>query len=188
MKKQQLLSALALTLFSSIYADSSSLKVKSGTKADKQTTVTTEKQVPYNQIRDFSFYDMQGVTHKFSDYKGKWILVNYWATYCPPCRAEIPDIEEFYRKNKSKFVVLGMDAGGTDDASIKAFKKELDITYPLIPAQESTLLAFGVVMAIPTSYIINPQGEIIDKYVGLITYDDLDFNVNPQNFIKEKHP
>ena len=180
MKKQQLLSVLALSLFSSIYADSTPLKAKDST--------TTEKKVPYNQVRDFSFYDMQGVTHKFSDYKGKWILVNYWATYCPPCRAEIPDIEAFYRKNKSKFMVLGMDAGGTDDASIIAFKKELGISYPLIPAQDSTLLAFGVVMAIPTSYIINPQGEIIDKYVGLITYDDLDFNVNPQNFIKEKYP
>ncbi len=186
MKKQIIFSAIALTCLSSIYADTANLKAKNTPKSAKQTTVTTEKKTPYNQVRDFSFYDMQGITHKFSDYKGKWILVNYWATYCPPCRAEIPDIEEFYRKNKSKFIVLGMDAGGTDDASIKAFKKDMDITYPLIPAQESTLLAFGVVMAIPTSYIINPQGEIIDKYVGLITYDDLDFNVNPQNFVKNK--
>ena len=186
MKKQKIFSAIALSCLSSIYADTAKLDAKNTPKPSKQTTLPAEKKIPYNQVRDFSFYDMQGVTHKFSDYKGKWILVNYWATYCPPCRAEIPDIEEFYRKNKSKFVVLGMDAGGTDDASIKAFKKDMDITYPLIPAQESTLLAFGVVMAIPTSYIINPQGEIIDKYVGLITYDDLDFNVNPQNFVKDK--
>ncbi len=186
MKKQQLLSALALTLFSSISADTALPKAKSTTQTTKQTPVTVEKKNTYDQVSDFSFYDMQGVTHKFSDYKGKWILVNYWATYCPPCRAEVPDIQEFYEKNKAKFVVLGMDAGGTDDASIRDFKKEFGITYPIIPAQESTLLAFGVVMAIPTSYIINPQGEIIDKYVGLITYDDLDFNVNPQNFVKDK--
>jgi thiol-disulfide isomerase/thioredoxin len=185
-KKLTISCALALLPLSAVIA-----KEITKPAAKEATAQKTEKKAAkdsYNRVRDFSFYDMQGVTHKFSDYKGKWILVNYWATYCPPCRAEIPDIEEFYRKNKSKFVVLGMDAGGTDDASIKAFKKELDITYPLIPAQESTLIAFGVVMAIPTSYIINPQGEIIDKYVGLITYDDLDFNVNPQNFIKEKHP
>ncbi len=185
-KKLTLSCALALLPLSSSIAKNEVTPKNNDTTASK---VKTEKKLTkdsYNRVRDFSFYDMQGVTHKFSDYKGKWILVNYWATYCPPCRAEIPDIEEFYRKNKSKFIVLGMDAGGTDDASIKAFKKDLDITYPLIPAQESTLVAFGVVMAIPTSYIINPQGEIIDKYVGLITYDDLDFNVNPQNFIKEK--
>lgn len=185
-KKLTLSCALALLPLSALLAKNESAQKANDTTAPKIKTERNLTKDPYNQVRDFSFYDMQGVTHKFSDYKGKWILVNYWATYCPPCRAEIPDIEEFYRKNKSKFIVLGMDAGGTDDASIKAFKKELDITYPLIPAQESTLVAFGVVMAIPTSYIINPQGEIIDKYVGLITYDDLDFNVNPQNFIKEK--
>ena len=184
-KKLTLSCTLALLPLSSLIAKNEVIP-----KAKVTTTPKIEKKLTkksYNQVQDFSFYDMQGVTHKFSDYKGKWILVNYWATYCPPCRAEIPDIEEFYRDNKSKFIVLGMDAGGTDDASIKAFKKELGITYPLIPAQESTLIAFGVVMAIPTSYIINPQGEIIDKYIGLITYDDLDFNVNPQNFIKEKY-
>ena len=185
-KKLTLSCALALLPLSALLAKNESAQKANDTTAPKIKTEKNLTKDPYNHVRDFSFYDMQGVTHKFSDYKGKWILVNYWATYCPPCRAEIPDIEEFYRKNKSKFVVLGMDAGGTDDASIKAFKKELNITYPLIPAQESTLVAFGVVMAIPTSYIINPQGEIIDKYVGLITYDDLDFNVNPQNFIKEK--
>lgn len=133
-------------------------------------------------VNDFSFYDMKGKTHHFSDYKGKWVLVNYWATYCPPCRDEIPDIERFAKNNRDKIVVLGMDAGGSEPAEIEAFKKEFDITYPLIPAQESTLLAFGLIMGIPTSFIITPKGKIIDKYVGIITYDDIDYYVNPPIF------
>lgn len=155
--------------------------------ADTNKTSSVAKavpKVPISQVRDFSFYDMKGKTHHFSEYKGKWVLVNYWATYCPPCRAEVPDIEEFYRANKSKFVVLGMDAGGTGADSINAFKKEFDITYPLIPAQDSTLDAFGLIMGIPTSFIVSPKGEIVDTRVGLITYDDLDYFVNPHFFKK----
>jgi len=176
MKKQLLSCAIALLISSSVIAE---------TKNTEQTASKPADKVPISQVRDFSFYDLKGITHRFSDYKGKWVLVNYWATYCPPCRAEIPDIERFYRANKSKFIVLGMDAGGTDDASIKAFKKEFDITYPLIPAQESTLMAFGLIMGIPTSFIVSPKGEIVNTTVGLITYDDLDFYINPHNYKKK---
>jgi thiol-disulfide isomerase/thioredoxin len=138
------------------------------------------------KVKDFSFNDLEGKTLKFSDYQGKWVLVNYWATYCSPCLAEIPDIDRFAQNNKKNFVSLGFDAGGSSAEDIEAFKKELNISYPLIQAQESTMLAFGIVMAIPTSYIISPQGEIVDKFVGIITYDDLDYYVNPPIFEKKQ--
>ncbi len=137
-------------------------------------------------VKDFSFNDLEGKSHNISDYKGKWVLINYWATYCPPCRAEIPDIERFAQANKKTFVSLGFDAGGSSAEDIKAFKKELNISYQLIQAQESTMLAFGIVMAIPTSYIISPTGVIVDKFVGIMTYDDLDYYVNPPVSDKQK--
>ncbi len=142
----------------------------------------------YEKVKDFSFYDLEGKNHKFSDYKGKWVLVNYWATYCPPCRAEIPDIQRFIANNKNKMVVLGMDAGGSDKEEIVAFQKELNISYPLIPMQQSTQLAFGLVLGIPTSFIVSPKGEIVDKHVGIITYDDLDYYVNPPIFTTASKP
>lgn len=132
----------------------------------------------YDEVENFSFVDLDGKKHKISDYQGKWLLVNYWASYCPPCLAEIPDIERFYKKNKKKFTVLGMDAGGNTNNDIRLFKKENGITYPLIPMQESTMLGFGVLMGIPTSFVISPKGKIVDKHVGIITYNDLDYLVN----------
>jgi thiol-disulfide isomerase/thioredoxin len=140
----------------------------------------------YDKAPEFSFKDIQGKMHKMSDYKGKWVLVNYWATYCPPCRAEIPDILRFANDNKDNFVVLGIDAGGSDIADIITFKRELGINYPLFPMQESTMLSFGIIMGIPTSYVINPKGEIVDKYIGLITYDDLDYFLHPPVFRQAK--
>jgi thiol-disulfide isomerase/thioredoxin len=138
-----------------------------------------------NAVKDFSFFDSNGIDHQFSDYKGKWILVNYWASYCPPCLDEMPDIERFYRDNKDKFTVLGIDAGGSSAIDIRAFMKDYGISYPLIPMQESTLFAFGEIRGIPTSFVISPKGNIIKKYVGIITYDDLDYHVNPPIFDKK---
>lgn len=129
-------------------------------------------------VNDFIYTDLEGEKHRFSDHKGKWVLVNYWATYCPPCLAEIPDINRFAQDNKENFIALGIDAGGSLINEVKAFKKKLGIQYPLISSQEEALLAFGIVEAIPTSYIISPEGEVIDKYVGMITYIDLDALVN----------
>ncbi len=177
MKKQLLSCAMALLVSSSLMADSNTKTAN--------TPAPTAINVNPNQVANFSFFDMKGKTHNFSDYKGKWVLVNYWATYCPPCRAEIPDIERFYRANKTKFIVLGMDAGGSEADLIDEFQKEFDITYPLIPAQPSILAAFGEILAIPTSFIISPKGEIFDKHVGIITYDDLDMAVNPEHFKKK---
>jgi len=135
-----------------------------------------------DQVKNFSFYDLEGKTHQFNEYRGKWVLVNYWATYCPPCRAEIPDIERFLQDNKDGVVVLGFDAGSTNDAGIKAFQKEMGISYPLIPVQDSTLFAFGEIRGIPTSFLISPEGNVLNKTVGIITYDDLDYFVHPPIF------
>lgn len=139
----------------------------------------------YEKVKNFSFHDINGKNHSFNETKGKWVLVNYWASYCPPCLAEMPDIDRFYLDNKNKFTVLGFDAGGSDIPGIVAFKKKYGVHYPLIPMQESTMLAFGILMGIPTSYVISPKGEIVEKYVGIITYDDLDYFVNPPIYDKK---
>ena len=75
-----------------------------------------------------------------------------------------------------------MDAGGSAAEEIDAFRKELGISYPLIPMQQSTILSFGLILGIPTSFVINPKGEIVDKFIGIITYDDLDYLIHPPVF------
>ena len=79
-----------------------------------------------------------------------------------------------------------MDVGGDTVSALLKFKKEFKLSYSLIPAQESTLLAFGVVDAIPTTFIISPEGRLVDKHIGMITYDDLHYYTNSKKQFSQK--
>lgn len=122
-------------------------------------------------VEDFSFKDIKGKTHKFSDYRGKWVIVNYWGTYCPPCLEEIPDLVNFSTKHKKDAVVLGMDAGGTNVADLTEFAEENFMDYLIAPVQESTITAFGVLSGIPTTYVVTPSGEVAARVVGIINLE-----------------
>ncbi len=131
-------------------------------------------------VNDFSFQDVNGKIHQLSDYRGKWVAVNYWATFCPPCRVETPALIRFVNDHPNKLVVLGMDVGMDDTTSLQKFITEQGINYPIIPTQSSTMTAFGEVAGVPVTFIISPEGELVDKHIGLLTYDNLSFYTNPE--------
>lgn len=120
------------------------------------------------KVENFSFKDIKGETHQFSKYHGKWVIVNYWGTYCPPCLEEIPDLINFSDRHKKDAVVLGLDAGGTNVADLNEFAAENMMEYLIAPVQESTLTAFGMLTGIPTTYVVTPTGEVAAKVVGII--------------------
>ena len=168
-----------------VIADSDSILSDNITKSIPPLTTTPKKPSPYI-IKDFSFNDLNGKQHNFNEYRGKWVVVNYWATYCPPCRVEVTDLNIFAEEHHKTAVVLGMDAGGDPVAELKKFKKEFELSYTMAPAQRSTLLAFGLIEALPTTFIISPKGELVDIHVGMITYDDLAYYTQPQKKKKNK--
>ncbi len=129
------------------------------------TAVASETQ----KVQNFSFKDIDGKVHQFSEYKGKWVIVNYWATFCGPCVAEIPALNSVAKRFKDKAVVLGMEAGETPPDELKQFMAQKKIAYPVIPTQDSTMFALGLVYGVPTTFIVNPEGEIVDTHMGAIT-------------------
>lgn len=135
-------------------------------------------------VENFSFKDIKGHTHQFSEYKGKWVLVNYWGTYCPPCLEEIPDLVSFADRHKENVVVLGLDAGGTNVKDLQEFAAENMMEYVIAPVQESTLTAFGILMGIPTTYVITPEGYIAAKVIGIIDLDEVEQMID--QYAKEK--
>jgi thiol-disulfide isomerase/thioredoxin len=119
----------------------------------------------------FKMVDMNGKTVDFESLKGKVIFLNIWATWCPPCIAEMPNIHSLYKKmdpNKVAFVMLSVDEGGMD--KVKKFVDKKNYTFPVyMPASQFPQEFYS--NAIPTTFIISPEGKIVAKQEGMAEYD-----------------
>jgi len=117
---------------------------------------------------DFTLKDLTGRNISLSDYKGKVVLLEFWATWCPPCKASIPALVELNRKYEQKgFIVLGVSIDTDSDASekVRQFSASHNINYPVLLANETTPKIYNV-MSIPTSFLIGKDGKIVDTYRG----------------------
>ena len=133
---------------------------------------------------DFTLKDVVGKNTALSSYKGKLVLLEFWATWCPPCKASIPDMVELHKKYQEKgFTVLGVSIDSDSDAAAKVaqFSLTYGITYPVLIADEVVPVTYKV-MSIPTSFLISRNGTVISSYVGY--FDDYSKKVSAEI---EKH-
>ncbi|MGB9774129.1 MAG: peroxiredoxin family protein [Bacteroidota bacterium] len=116
---------------------------------------------------DFVLPHTQNRKIKLSDYRGKVVIVDFWATWCPPCRAEIPGFIDLYSKYKDKgFVMLGisLDEGGLSD--VVPFVKQYKMNYPVLIGNSQVVAAYGGIRGIPTTFIIDKKGMIRARFEG----------------------
>jgi thiol-disulfide isomerase/thioredoxin len=125
------------------------------------------------QVPNFSFKDANGQSHNFSEYRGKWVVANYWATYCGPCVSELPTLNNVARRYAGKVVVLGMDAGETPVGELRQFAADHHLSYPVVPTQDSTMFSMGLVYGTPTTFIVDPNGKIVGSHMGAVTTSQL---------------
>ena len=128
---------------------------------------------PRPQAPDFTLPDLDGKLHKLSDYRGKVVLVNFWASWCPPCRHEMPSMEKLYLKLKGQpFQVLACDQQEDFD-TVFAFTGQLDPapTFPLLLDRKSAVAKDFGVPGLPTSFLIDKQGRIAYRAVGGRDFD-----------------
>ena len=98
------------------------------------------------------------------------MLVNYWATWCPPCREELPELEMFHNSHKDKdAVVLGVNMESISSERLKAFVEEQFLSYPTLKSKPATSSELGGIPGLPTSYLVSPKGEVIARQVGPVT-------------------
>jgi thiol-disulfide isomerase/thioredoxin len=117
----------------------------------------------------FTVTDSRGKAHKLADYAGKWVLVNYWATWCPPCLEEIPDLIALHDNKKNNLVVLGIAMDYQNPKQVLDFAEQQMISYPIILGDAKIAAEVGPVKGLPTSYLFNPRGERVAYVVGAIT-------------------
>jgi thiol-disulfide isomerase/thioredoxin len=116
----------------------------------------------------FTLKDTHGKVHRLADYKGKWVLVNFWATWCPPCLEEIPDLIKLSETHKN-LVVIGIAMDYQDPAYVKEFATNLFVTYPIVLGDAKIAAKIGKIPGLPTTYLYNPEGKIAAQNVGALT-------------------
>ena len=134
---------------------------------------------------DFTLPSIQGDPVKLSDFRGKQIILNFWATWCPPCRAEMPDMQAYYREHREEdnMVILAVNLTATESnrGHIQAFIDELGLTFPIVLDEESEVANTYEVVGYPTSYFIDDQGIIQYKIVGPMSEDFMRKQVRQMN-------
>jgi peroxiredoxin len=118
---------------------------------------------------DFELKTLAGDRVKLSDLKGKKVMLNFWATWCPPCKAEMPAMEEFHKEAGEDIVILAVNIDPHLD--VKAFVDENKITFPIPLDEEDTVNETYQVLSIPTTYFIDTKGNIGNKYIGAMNLD-----------------
>jgi cytochrome c biogenesis protein CcmG/thiol:disulfide interchange protein DsbE len=116
---------------------------------------------------DFKLTGIDGKPVTVAGSHGKVILLNFWATWCGPCRAEIPDLIELQNKYQDRLQILGLVVDDDDEDAIKEFAEKFGINYPVAIAGDDIRFQYGGIAALPTSFVLDSQGRIVQKHEGL---------------------
>jgi thiol-disulfide isomerase/thioredoxin len=116
----------------------------------------------------FTLTDAAGKTHRLSDYRGKWVIVNFWATWCPPCLEEIPDLVSISESRKD-VQVFGIAMEFQDAAQVVQFADGMFVNYPIVLGDEKVAKQIGQVGGLPTTFIFDPRGALATRHQGKLT-------------------
>ena len=118
---------------------------------------------------DMEIKQLDGQQTKLSDHLGKWVVVNYWATWCPPCREEMPELQAFHdQHSETDGVVIGLNTEVISEKEIEEFLSDYFVTYPNSRVGPVSQTELGRVPGLPTTFLISPQGTVEGRQVGAV--------------------
>ena len=127
---------------------------------------------------DFELKSLEGKTVRLSDYKGKAVLLNFWATWCGPCKIEMPWFVELQKQYAAQGLeVLGVAMDDSGEETIAKFAREMGVNYPILVGKEAVGEAYGVVQFLPTTIYINRQGRVVERVFGLVSHSEIEDSI-----------
>lgn len=125
----------------------------------------SDKPVPLPAV---SVTDLSGKPLSSADWRGKVVLVNFWATWCGPCRAEIPEFVKMQDRYRDHLVIVGLSVDEGSPDGVREFTRTLGVNYPVAIVDEQVQQAFGGIVGLPTTFVVNPRGQIVQRHMGFI--------------------
>lgn len=124
-------------------------------------------------VHAFRFQDTAGKVHQLSDYKGRWVLVNFWATWCPPCLKEIPDLMAIF-ENRKDVMIIGVAMDIDDPQIVLDFARSMEINYPIVLGDRKIAAQLDDVSLLPSTYFYDPDGNPAARQLGIITRESIE--------------
>jgi peroxiredoxin len=127
---------------------------------------------------DFELKSLDGKQVRLSDFRGKAVLLNFWATWCAPCKIEMPwfvDLQKQYASQGLQVIGVAMDDSGEE--AIAKFAKQMGVNYPVLIGKEAVGDAYGGLEFLPTTFIIDRQGKVVDRVFGLVSRSEFEDNI-----------
>ena len=123
-----------------------------------------------SHLVDFALPDADGRIHRLSEHRGKWVVINFWATWCGPCMIEIPELMRFHARHKDDdAIVIGVNFEEIDTPDLVKFIAEMDINYLVVRAGDKPILPFEPLKGLPSTFFVDPHGELVASHVGPVT-------------------
>ncbi len=124
------------------------------------------------QAPDFHLTDSEGIEHRLADYRGRVVIVNFWATWCPPCREEMPSMQRAWEQLQAEDIMMLAINVGEDEDTIFQFTANYPVEFPLLMDLDSKVTGEWPVRGLPTTFVVDPRGRLVYRAIGGREWDD----------------